>query len=686
VSEDKFKLKRFGRYLLLDHLVDGGMAQIYRARFLGEQADKIVAIKTIRQQFSMDENFKKMFMDEIKVTFDLIHPNIVQTYDYGIKDEKLYVAMEYVDGRNLQEYLKQLRINKFVFPIDISVYIATQICRALHYSHTKIDKLTGKEANIVHRDISPHNVMLGYDGTVKVIDYGIAKAETNSDSTRAGTIKGKLSYLAPEYLEGLPLDARYDEFATGITLWEMLCNRKLFKAENDLAVLRLIQTCDVPAPSSINPKVPPELDQIVLKCLSKDREKRFKNLDQMDRALTKFLFKSFPDFNPSDLGYFAQQLFKEDIEQDLKKLFEFGKIDIAPYLEELKNEKTGTPRNKEEKEEEKIEERIGIKKEQVLDFGFAEKKDKKFSFKDLKKGQTKSGILVKKESGDIEFKDDNDKTAQLTSGGLKIEEQTLRSTGGLAKKEEMREKRKEKAKKLEEAIKEKPHVVKKEEARSSKKNILVASILLAAVYFGYESNKKTVDKIIGNLMGTAELSESKREIASQEIKPKTLGMGLLILSNYDPITNRVFLNSISAKLDVFGEVKIQKGKDIVLRVEIKDRENFVKNIKLGANDKKIEMDIPITPYAKYAYLKMNNDCAKGEVEYNIFGETRIENIPIKKRKGLAFPLKLSPQGTAVTTKHKILFKSSGRSVKRTLSLIFKSENDILDFCQVLFEE
>src|SRR5690606_35083986 len=127
--------------------------------------------------------------------------------------------------------------------------------------------------------------------------FGIAKAETNSEATQAGTIKGKLSYLAPEYLDGLELDARYDEFAVGITLWEMLCSRKLFKASNDLAVLKKIQECKVPPPSSINPNVPKELDEIVLKALSKDRGKRFDDLDKLNRALIKFLYATYPDFN-----------------------------------------------------------------------------------------------------------------------------------------------------------------------------------------------------------------------------------------------------------------------------------------------------------------------------------------------------------------------------------------------------
>lgn len=333
MSEDKFK--RFGKYLILDHLVDGGMAKICRAKFLGEQANKIVAIKMVQPQFSKDPSFVQMFEDELKVTFGLLHPNIVQMTDYGMIDGQLYSAMEYVDGANLKEYLDRLKEKNFVFPVGISTYIISQVCQALQYAHTFTDKLSGKPFNIIHRDISPHNIMLTYDGSVKVIDFGIAKADSNSEATQAGTIKGKLSYLAPEYLDGLELDARYDLFAVGITLWELLCSRKLFTATNDLAVLKQIQACKVPRPSSINPNVPKELDEIVLKALSKDRNNRYENMDQFNRALVKFLYSTYPDFNATDLSYFSHQLFKDEIASDKKKFVEYGDIDITPYLSEI---------------------------------------------------------------------------------------------------------------------------------------------------------------------------------------------------------------------------------------------------------------------------------------------------------------------------------------------------------------
>lgn len=368
MGESKFE--RFGKYLILDHLVDGGMAKICRARHLGEQANKIVAIKMVQAQFSKDPSFVQMFEDELKVTFGLLHPNIAQMYDYGIVDEQLYTAMEYVDGANIKQYLDRLKEKNFVFPVEISTHIISQVCQALHYAHTFTDKLTGKPFNIVHRDISPHNIMLTFDGTVKVIDFGIAKADSNSEATQAGTIKGKLSYLAPEYLDGLQLDHRYDQFAVGITLWELLCSRKLFKAANDLAVLKQIQACKVPAPSSINPNVPKELDQIVLKALAKDRNQRFENMDKFNRALVKFLYSNYPDFNATDLGYFANQLFKDEIAKDKEKFVEYGKIDIKPYLNDLSTEGNATvvkSPGEEVKASKKIEIDFGLEKKTKAD-------------------------------------------------------------------------------------------------------------------------------------------------------------------------------------------------------------------------------------------------------------------------------------------------------------------------------
>jgi serine/threonine-protein kinase len=691
VAEKDYKLKRFGKYLILDHIVDGGMAQIFRARYLGEQADKIVAIKMIREQFSKDEAFKKMFMGEIKVTFDLIHPNIIQTYDYGEVEGHLYVAMEYCEGKNLQEYLKKLREKNFVFPTDVAIYVASQICRGLHYAHTKIDKLTGKETKIIHRDISPHNVMLSYDGAVKVIDFGIAKAETSAESTRAGTIKGKLSYLAPEYLEGLKLDPRYDEFATGITFWEMLCNRKLFKAENDLAVLKQIQECKIPTPSSINPKIPKELDEIVLKSLSKDRNNRYENCDFMDRALTKFLFKNFPEFNPSDLGYFSNQLFSEDIKKNREKLFEFGKIDINPFLKELKEGRTSLPEKK-VPEGKKEEEEPKFKKEQVLDFGFKEEKTKRFTFKKGLTSATKAPTEIKKEEkiiredgNELVFKEGT-KTNAITSGNLKVEKPEIRSTLTLAQKEDLRDQgfkteQLEKYEDVQEILD-----AKKPKKKPIKKILLYGSVALVALYFVYDKNKSSIDNGINQSLGIETKQKIvKRAIASKVPKVEKVIMGEVVLTNYDQSKHLVYINGVIQTVDVFGGVEIPKDKKLFLRVEIFEKEHFVKEINLPKDQRRLKIEIPDTPIAKYAYLKMTNQCAEGEIEFQLFGEPRTEKIPITTKRGIPFPLKLNDEGVASPNTFDVFFKSSGRSVKRKVSIKFEKEDDMVDFCQVLFE-
>ncbi|MBL6989360.1 MAG: serine/threonine protein kinase [Bacteriovoracaceae bacterium] len=341
MGESEFKARRFNRYLLLDHLVDGGMATIYRARELSENmvADKIVAIKVIKEVHSQNSDFKDMFLDEIKVAFGLVHPNISQTYHYGDCDNQLFAVLEYVDGKNLKEFGDLLKKKETSFPVEMAVYMTSQICQGLDYAHKFTDKLSGLAFNIIHRDISPHNIMMDYDGIVKVIDFGIAKAQSNTEETQAGTIKGKISYLAPEYLqENTVLDHRYDQFAVGLVLWELLMGKQLFTGKNDMMILRQIYECKIPKPTKLNPKIPAELEKILLKSLSKKREKRYKDLDQFNRALTKFLYTNYPDFNSNDLQSFLQKMFAKEISKNQKKLRKFGEIDAAPFVEDLKEE------------------------------------------------------------------------------------------------------------------------------------------------------------------------------------------------------------------------------------------------------------------------------------------------------------------------------------------------------------
>lgn len=316
-------LKKFGRYFLLDQVAQGGMAEIYRARMASlDGAGRFIVIKRIQAGFGENNEFLQMFKSEIKVTMGFNHPNIVQLYDYGDEAGQPFIAMEFVDGRNLRQFITRFNELRQPFPVELAAYVIEQVASGLHYAHSFKDKITGQPLNIVHRDISPQNILISYEGTVKVIDFGIAKAATNVESTRAGVIKGKPSYLSPEQISGEALDGRSDIFSLGAVLWEVLTGKKLFAGDNDLAVLKLIESCHshVKPPSTINPRVPKELDYIVLKALAKNRDKRFQTADEFQRALHKFLYNYMTEFNPSDLSYYAKDLFKNEIVEDRKKI------------------------------------------------------------------------------------------------------------------------------------------------------------------------------------------------------------------------------------------------------------------------------------------------------------------------------------------------------------------------------
>ena len=323
----------FGRYTILDPIAVGGMAEIYRARLTntGDGPDRIVIIKKVIASLSGNSDFVDMFEEEIKVTVGLCHPNIVQIYDYGRVDVVSFLAMEYVEGKNLRQFLKRLISMKSMFSIDMSCHIISQVCNALGYAHAFKDRLTNEHLAIIHRDISPQNVMISYDGAVKLFDFGIAKAKSASQATKSGVIKGKPSYLSPEQIAGEVLDGRSDVFALGIVLWEMLTAKRLFLAENDMAILRMIQSAKIEPPATYNPAIPQELDAIVLRSLARDRDKRYKTAEEFQRDLHRFLYAFNPGFNPADLSYYATELFKGEIQEDRERLR--ASLKITPNAE-----------------------------------------------------------------------------------------------------------------------------------------------------------------------------------------------------------------------------------------------------------------------------------------------------------------------------------------------------------------
>lgn len=320
-----FSPHRFGRYIIVDPIAVGGMAEIYRARLAAskEGPDRIIVIKKVIANLSQNSEFLQMFEEEIKITVGLTHPNIIQIYDYGKVEEQYFMAMEYVEGKNLRQFVKRLADMKSMFSIDMSCHIISQVCHALAHAHSYKDRMSGKPLGIVHRDISPQNVMISYDGAVKLFDFGIAKAKSASEATRAGVIKGKPSYLSPEQINGEDLDGRSDIFALGIVLWELLTAKRLFVAETDMGVLRLIQSAKIEPPSTFNPAVPQALDAIVLKSLTRDKNKRYQSSEEFQRDLHKFLYSFNPSFNPADLSYYAQELFKSEIREDRERLSKY---------------------------------------------------------------------------------------------------------------------------------------------------------------------------------------------------------------------------------------------------------------------------------------------------------------------------------------------------------------------------
>ena len=318
-------LKKFGKYFLLDRIGEGGMAEIFRARLATpDSSGRFIVIKRIQGAYSNNEEFVQMFKSEVQVTMRFTHPNIVQLYESGEENKQQFIAMELVEGRNLRQILSKVTQKQQRVPIAAACQIVEQAAAGLHYAHGFKDRITGEPLNLVHRDVSPQNILVSYDGNIKVIDFGIAKAATSGEATRAGVIKGKLSYLSPEQVMGDVLDGRSDLFALGIVLWELLVGKRLFVAEgdNEFQVLKMIESCNsyVKPPSTFNPEIPKELDAVVMQALTRDLKKRFSNGDEFSRALRKVLSQHYSDFGSSDLSTFIKKLFHDLIVEDRKQL------------------------------------------------------------------------------------------------------------------------------------------------------------------------------------------------------------------------------------------------------------------------------------------------------------------------------------------------------------------------------
>lgn len=300
------------RYHVTKKIDEGGMAEIY----LGE-AESIegikrkVAIKRVLPDLNKNENFIQMFLDEARLSMQLTHANIVQVFDVGEAGGTYFIVMEFVEGYNLRKLFQRAVEVGYRIPLEIACFLTMEVCKGLAHAHEKRDS-AGEHLHIVHRDLSPPNIMVSKSGEVKITDFGLAKAMTQLTVTDPGVVKGKFSYLSPEATEGQSVDHRADIFAAGIVLWEVLANRRLFLGKTDMDTVELVKQAKIPPLSKFNPQVTPEFEQIVNRALTKDPRKRFLSAKEFGEALANFLFSSNLKVTGYDLASMVQRLYSPD--------------------------------------------------------------------------------------------------------------------------------------------------------------------------------------------------------------------------------------------------------------------------------------------------------------------------------------------------------------------------------------
>ena len=305
---DPFQPTQFGNYVLVAQLGRGGMAEVYKARSGGVQGfQKTLCIKRILRQHTDDKSFLEMFVNEAKISARLSHPNIVQVYELGEVDGEFFMAMEFVHGRDLLAVMRTVAAAGPP-PVAVGAYIAREMCRALAHAHDQRDD-RGQPSPIIHRDVSPQNVMISYEGIVKLVDFGIAKAaqQAGAEETRTGALKGKFAYMAPEQLDGEKASPQSDVFAVGVTLFEMLTAKRLFKGNTDYDTLVRVKTQPILPPSESNSAVSPELDRIVAKALARDATQRYQRAAEMARELD--LLCAQEGFTAEDMKEFMHRIF-----------------------------------------------------------------------------------------------------------------------------------------------------------------------------------------------------------------------------------------------------------------------------------------------------------------------------------------------------------------------------------------
>ena len=314
-----FTPRPFGRYYLIDKMAIGGMAEVFNAIFFGIHGFEMpLVIKRILPHLSANQRFVDMFVVEAKIYVALQHQNIVQIYDFHKFQEQYFIALEFVEGRDLKTLMVRCREQNYTLPTPIALFIAHQICHGLEYAHTRTDE-QGENLGLVHRDLSPANILLSYTGEVKIADFGIAKAKKHAEITNSGVLKGKYRYMSPEQAHGTTIDHRSDIFAVGILLYELLTRQKLFDADNDKSLLDLVKACDIIEPRKHNASISPRLNKIICRALHRNPNMRYQSAKDLQEALSE-------EINPQTVSSLSRQLtlvmnerFATDKQRDRKR-------------------------------------------------------------------------------------------------------------------------------------------------------------------------------------------------------------------------------------------------------------------------------------------------------------------------------------------------------------------------------
>jgi hypothetical protein len=339
---DAFEPEVFGKYYLVDRVATGGMAEVFKAKtFAHGGFESLFVIKRILPALGADPEFVDMFVEEAKVSVVLQHPNVVRVFDFGKEGEHFYIAMEHVAGKDLRRVMRAAHRRREAFPARFAAYVAAEACKGLHHAHTRASE-DGRPMNIVHRDVSPSNLLISYDGGVKVVDFGIAKVERETEVTDAGVIKGKYEYMSPEQAIGGEVDRRSDIFSLGVCLFEMLTGVRAFKGESDAETLKRIREVQLAPPIELDPNIPRSLDAVVRKAVARDPAERFQSAREMGEALRRALEPLTDDELHEELGAWMKGLFATELVEERSRL-EAGS-ELASRLHQLLEAKGGDAR------------------------------------------------------------------------------------------------------------------------------------------------------------------------------------------------------------------------------------------------------------------------------------------------------------------------------------------------------